>query len=538
MLGAEPMAEPDNQLQIRCPKCSQRFKVGPELEGKIVECGRCESRFRVDDSVILKQKKFYPGEKQRDPSLDRFARTPVAPSVVQPVSFQTVSYEPEASPESFEPPSVQRLLAGTFGGGILLLAILAFLTSDSTSGTFSSVSGSRRLILAVFVALLGSSALVYANPRAKLRALAISLLLSATLIALPLILPGGAEPAAQPASNTQAPASPTSPSGEEIPVVNPLDALRAEIGYAPMELELSKAKDQGSVVGVWLRNMQERHRFQVRDFLLRASGAGESSHLYPRTDTSFLYVLNGVPNKLEEIAGHCARIGRVERIIRPLQVIEVVVDNQRFVEGPIDRLSNRKDEGFYALNLAELDSIDLDRSLKAVERLSDAEPVQFRTDIVRRMVQLSTELGPEHQDKIAKALQKWSVPGDDAEQAILKGLLRLAARKSEAPGEMVRFLVLRRNPGVLPVLHQAWLTTPEEWESLYAEMGAAAEESLLEVVAGGDSRACRSAVRILERVGTGRSTKALELALTGSSGEFRVLLERALKQVRSRSASP
>ena len=75
------MAEPDstlNQLQIRCPNCGQRFKVSEDLRGKLVECGSCEQRFRVNDEVILRSRKFYPGESKRDVSLDRFARAPLA----------------------------------------------------------------------------------------------------------------------------------------------------------------------------------------------------------------------------------------------------------------------------------------------------------------------------------------------------------------------------------------------------------------------------------------------------------------------------
>ena len=71
------MADPDptpNQLQIRCPNCGQRFKVGEDLRGKLVECGSCEQRFRVNDEVVLRTKKFYPGEAKRDASLDRFAK--------------------------------------------------------------------------------------------------------------------------------------------------------------------------------------------------------------------------------------------------------------------------------------------------------------------------------------------------------------------------------------------------------------------------------------------------------------------------------
>ena len=84
------MRDTDNQLQIRCPKCGQRFTVGPELQGKVVECGRCENRFRVDDDVIQRSRKFYPGEKPRDASLDRFSRpaqraTGVPPAAGLPV---------------------------------------------------------------------------------------------------------------------------------------------------------------------------------------------------------------------------------------------------------------------------------------------------------------------------------------------------------------------------------------------------------------------------------------------------------------------
>lgn len=531
------MPESENQLQIRCPKCSQRFKVGPELEGRVVECGRCENRFRVDDSVILKQKKFYPGEKRRDPSLDRFARTPVAPSVVQPVTFQTINYEPDASPESFEPPSIQRLLAGAFGGGMMLLAILAFITSGAGGGALEGVSAPRQLALAVFVAVLGSAFLIYANPRAKGKALLASLVLSGALVAMPLVFAPGEEAAPQPAAaggvNRQ-------PGGGEEPAdeTDPLALLREQMGYGPMEMEMAKASSADEVVGVWLRNMQERHRFQVRDYLMRVTGAGDASHLYPRTDTSFFFVLTGVPGKIEQIAQHCERIGRVERIIRPLQVVEVVIDNERFVEGPIERLSKRDDEGYYALNLRELECVDLSRATRAVERLTEAEPTQFRSDIVRRMSQLLDEAEPEQQAKIAKALQNWSELGDGAEAAVLKALLRHVQKHPEVPEEMVRFLVMRRNAEVLPVLHRAWLENPEDWESLYIEMGAAGESGLLEVVGKGDSRACRSAVRILERVGTAAAVASLQSARDGSNGEFRFLLERALHQVKTRAGLP
>ncbi len=67
----------DLLLIIRCPMCGQRFKVAEDLRGRTVECGGCEHRFRINDDVVVRGKKFYPGER-KDPSLNRFQRVPLA----------------------------------------------------------------------------------------------------------------------------------------------------------------------------------------------------------------------------------------------------------------------------------------------------------------------------------------------------------------------------------------------------------------------------------------------------------------------------
>jgi len=67
----------DDLLLIRCPSCGQRFKVGDDLRERTVECGGCEHRFRIIDEVIVRGKKFYPGER-KDQRLNRFHRVPLA----------------------------------------------------------------------------------------------------------------------------------------------------------------------------------------------------------------------------------------------------------------------------------------------------------------------------------------------------------------------------------------------------------------------------------------------------------------------------
>ena len=68
-------SNPDSSLLlIRCPSCGQRFKVGEDFRGRSVECGGCEHRFRIQDEVIVRGRKFYPGERSNPVSAIRCQR--------------------------------------------------------------------------------------------------------------------------------------------------------------------------------------------------------------------------------------------------------------------------------------------------------------------------------------------------------------------------------------------------------------------------------------------------------------------------------
>jgi predicted Zn finger-like uncharacterized protein len=185
------MSEPDsssNQLQIRCPNCGQRFKVSDDLRGKLVECGSCEQRFRVTDEVVLRTRKFYPGESKRDASLDRFARAPL--HAAGPVDFETVSYDPTPDAKSVDPPSMQRIMAGAIGGGPDRLRTPVVPALHRRGGPLGGVSTERRLVLALFIGVIGSSFILYANHRRLIPALFCCIGASGLLLAMPLIFPG------------------------------------------------------------------------------------------------------------------------------------------------------------------------------------------------------------------------------------------------------------------------------------------------------------------------------------------------------------
>ncbi|RYD65046.1 MAG: hypothetical protein EOP83_08255, partial [Verrucomicrobiaceae bacterium] len=116
--------EDAEKLSIRCPGCSQRFKVGLELRDRMVECGTCEHRFRVNDEVVVRAKKFYPGER-RGAALDTFSRVPRTTSAPSQSTFQTIQYAPEPTNRTIETTSPLRLVLGF--SAVLIAVVVVFM---------------------------------------------------------------------------------------------------------------------------------------------------------------------------------------------------------------------------------------------------------------------------------------------------------------------------------------------------------------------------------------------------------------------------
>jgi hypothetical protein len=283
--------------------------------------------------------------------------------------------------------------------------------------------------------------------------------------------------------------------------------------------------------------MRERHKWTVEEFLLRVTEADRSSHLYPRGENGFLMVLTGMEQEMEETAQHCKRIGRVERVIRSLRVIEVHLDAKNFDEAPIERLSDVNSDAFYALNLKELDSIDLGRVERAIQRLSNVEPSQFRADISGRMIELLAESPPELCETIARGLAVWAQPGDGADAAVLAVAQRIEKRGKKVGDGILSFLVGRKVAEVQPSLHQRWLEDPDSWEQLYGELGEVARAPMLAALAEEKISIRDSAVRVLGRVGNAATIPVLEALRDGRDPELDSSITRSIKQIRERTAS-
>ena len=501
-----------------------------ELRDRMVECGTCEHRFRVNDEVVVRAKKFYPGER-RGTSLDTFARVPRTTSAPSQSTFQTIQYAPEPVHRTIEPTSPLRLVLGFSAVLIAVIVVLMLIFGGSPGGVLYGASQSKRLMLAGFSAVITGVLLIAANPRARGRAMVAAVLTAAGLISLPFIFTNGVSVIGSgavagddvPEPGIPAPEVPKSLEDESA------EALKREVVYEPLARAL---ETDPKAVGLWLRGLREFHRLQVRDYIVRNSGADPSSHMYPRS-ADYLMVVTGAKGDINDLARLCQRFGEVRRPSDTLPILEVMVKNDSFQEGPLEKLTDPTNPGFYELNKRELESIDLERARNAVNRLAPVEPKFYRKDIVKRMGELIQEGDFAIQFEIGKALPKWSEPGDGMEAVVL-GVLEKIPADGEVPQPLVTFLASRKDMAAISLLDRLWLQDPNKWEENYGTFGPEIEDKVLARFPQTTTVQRMSAVRLLGRVGTAKSVPVLEKAVSEADAEMKLLIQRALEAIRGR----
>lgn len=517
------MAEEDfQQIQIRCPKCTQRFRVGPELKGRMVECGACEFRFRVDDEAQVKSRKFYPGEK-KDPTLNRYSRQPhMEYSSHLPV--EQAHYADVTDIERFEPTPISKVIVGLVGGGIMALTLLLLITGSSPQGIFGGVPTDRRMVIAGFFAIVGTLMISYANPAARVKATIIAALGAVALIGTPLVFTDGSKPLV----GTSKDAVPTAPV-VTVESRKKLSEIKSTVVYSPMEKALLEAGQDGHVIGVWLKGIRDSNAALATSYLMRVSGAAEQSHLYPRLNQNYLLVLIQSQLSLEELGLQCKRVGEVDDVISELHLIEVTVDNNQFNELSISKLSDKTDGAFYQLNYRELQCIDIRRINEAVLRLAGADPVQSRDDIIKRMVELLEMSDKEMLANLCKALAVWSDGKDGAPEAAMRVAAEFYRKNKELPIEAAVFLTKWQQPGIYPILDELWERDPIFWEDVYLKSGPLAEQGIIPRLMKGSNRHRMSAARIAGRVGGDKTKEVLSQLMAETTDlELKSSFENAL----------
>lgn len=539
------MASPtpdDLLLLIRCPSCGQRFKVGEDLREKTVECGACESRFRINDDVIVRGRKFYPGER-KDPALNRFQRVPLGAGVAIP-GQQGVRYGELPDSSVLEPASPLRVLAGMVGVAGMVFMALLLMFGTNRGGILDGMPFENRMVMAGFAGLMGLGLLVYANPRARGKALMVALLMSLGLLAIPFQFTAGSKPlGGGTVSGAPPPAASDVDGVSEDPASTEDEAtvvLRNLIGTDPLEKEINRLAREGSpkqAMGLWLRGLSEMNRILIRDYIFRTTGADPSSaNFYPRGGGDFLMVITGARQNLPELAEVVAVLGEVEKIHSEIAVIEVRVKNENFTEGPIEKLTQKDDPAFYDLNKRELESIDLERVRRAVMRLSVAEPKVYRSDITRKLISLLGEAEIDFKGNVCRALSTWSEQPGPASEAAIGALKELMERGAAVPQEMIMLIVKEKNAAVIPYLDQLWFKDPTAWETLYGDLGPPIEDTVLRYFPTSEGSIRHSIVRLLGRVGGNDSLQVLRASESDADPELKVLLEKSRKAIEERLA--
>ena len=531
-----PTNPDDSLLLIRCPSCGQRFKVGEDLRERTVECGGCEHRFRIEDEVIVRGRKIYPGERN-SPVLNRFQRVPLAGGESL-MGVQPIRYNNKPDPAVLEPVSPQRIIAGLVGVTAMVLMALLLMFGASRGGLLDGMLMSHRLLAAGFASFLGILMLLYANPKGRPKALAVGVALASGVMAVPFFFTAGSVPVAHQTVTLKV--------DDELVADNllggtgedkALTALKVRIGTGPLVAEIDRLATLGGTkraVGLWIRGLNASNRYLVQDYIIRSTRADSSSHLYPRDGGNYLFVVTGVTQTLQELAEVAALVGKTEKIYPELSVIEVSVRNEIFVEGPLEKLSNKDDPAFYELNKRELDSIDLERIKRAVQRLAEAEPKVYRIDVTRRLIALLLDDGVDFKKNICRALAVWSEKPGPAGEAALKVVKKMYAANSPIPPEVMNLIVKEKNIEVIPILDELWLKDSMTWESVYGNFGNPIETTLIRRMSTVTGIARYSTIRLLGRVGSAESLPVLAAVAPGNDPELKVLLEQARKAIEVR----
>lgn len=528
------MNQDDASLLIRCSSCGQRFRVGEDLRGRTVECGGCEHRFRINDEVIVRGKKVYPGER-KDPKMNRFQRVPLA-MAPEFSGISTIRYAEAPDPKEFEPIAPQRIIAGLIGVSGMVFMGLLLMFGAKIGGVLDGVTTQNRLVMAGFTGILGTVMLIYANPRGRGKSMLLGVLLSGALAALPFYFTVGSVPLGPLVIGNNREPKAVPKRVDDAPDKNA--ELRSLIGTGPLVAEIERLTLEGSTkqaVGLWLRGLRDQHRFLVRDYILRTTGADPPLVFYPRGTGDYLLVVTGINQSLEEVALLASHLGELENTYPEISVVEIRVNNESFSAGSIEKLTDKTDPAFYDLNKRELDSIDLERVQRAVQRLAEAEPKIYRSDITTKLIGLLSAKGVDFKADICNALISWSEKPGPAGNAALKEVKAMLAKKERIPPEMVALIVKEKTPEIIPILDDLWAGGPTHWEAIYAEVGPSAEAPLLRRFPNTDGMLRQSAVRLLGQVGGEDSLQVLEASVSGADPELKVLLGKSIDSIRTRA---
>lgn len=523
----------DSAIRICCPKCHHLFEAEEDFLGSKVQCGVCDEVFMVEAEHFShgREREFYPGEKAE--SLP-FHNLREGEEVAEPVVKK-------ATGPTFRHPLLSKMTATHYlAAGV---AILFFVLGVGLLGLSPLFDASREMAPLVVAGLLGAMVAglwIYSQIDRRGLGVLVGVLGGLAVMAMPWV-----RKAARPEKEAVLVDAKLLVSDKERKAEKEKSAFDRNFQQIGADV-LDKFRKDGRyagkpVVGIFIRNLGEANRLLMSEYLLRETGASPDSLSYPREKGILFVLLNPQMSfaEIEKLAAGVAENGAVEHVWAESNVIELTSNNQLYSQAALEDLTNRDSEQFYILNRAELENLDLDRVMKAVDRLADVPPREFRVDVVRRAVRLLS-FCKDGQDceRLCRLLRTWApAESSEASQVAAKVAGKLYAEGKEPGRDTVLFLGSRQEKLALPMMKALWQKDLSRWEDGFSSFGISAEPVLLDALKSPKSvRELFSAVRLLGRVGGRTGLEALEKLQQTQNPSLKQELDVAIPAIRERLA--
>ncbi len=535
------------KIQIKCSSCGQKFAVSESYKNRVVECGACDHRFKVEGSAIVRQKKkYYPGERTKLNS-DSFAKVDSDTVPPQAEANSNLGFQPALQHKNVgagyaQPPSPKRSFAILLGIFLIILFIVIFILGSRPDGILRNMDGQKRILLAAFIAILGSG-LIIGGFRSKVKGIFLALLLGGTLVALPFLFPVLITPEVTEGSRLGSNDSNVI-QDEKIKAQEEqkIDTYKNNIGYRkvtsrraeatnPDHIKVLVVRDIGSHTDTICNYLEEELNL---DFLPTTYTSDRS--LDGRRITLIIMEADISTADLYELTKKFGIPAEMNAMRTELDVIEVLVKEDKLTNTSTDILLDESNPSFFDANYAELYHISRDRRIAAIQRLEKVKlSLGRRADIADQLSKMINIKDQEISNEAIRTLKKWSVPEYKLDNKV-KAYADALADKGNLESPVLEYLIDKKVPGISGILSKQWLNSNGHliWDDIIRRAGKQGEAAIIKALPKAKSAHLKAASSVLLKIGTRKSLPALSAALSRADKEDAKYLKATIDEIKSR----
>lgn len=306
---------------------------------QMIDCEACEARFHINEEVVARSKKIYPGERTSN-TLNRFKRVPIIANTAQ--GMREISYDEDIYAKNLSSNYSQRLLTAILGSGLMASIALMLLFSGGENNALSEMSFETKMTIGGFASIIGMVLLIYANPKARAKAVLFGMLAAAGLLSIPFFISSPTVTITKLSSKPDY-VDPTDSFFFSEKAEDPLTELKNRFLTNPLEVEQKRLDALGSAkkaYGIYLTNLIQSDLNTVRNYLIKNTKAGSSSHAYPRENGDYLIVLTDVSMDITEVTKIADSLGSTKEVHSDIGVIVVSINNKQFEDSSAEKLND------------------------------------------------------------------------------------------------------------------------------------------------------------------------------------------------------